>query len=149
MKKLFLLLVSLTLASMPSGAQVKNVTGPHLAVLNYSSASCTNTAQCSLQVYRATCTSATSCPTYTAGNSAWKTLDMTVGLTPTISNGGSSWVYRDGDTALQDSTTYAWVATCTYVGGSTASGASSNYVGTTNNGTPPAPTTASSGNSVN
>lgn len=124
-------------------------TGPHQAVLNWSNPSCTQNAQCSIQVYRATCTSTTSCPTYSAGSSSWTTLSMTSGLTPTIGANGTTWNYTDKDTALQDSTTYAWVATNTYVGGTTASGASSNYVGTTNNGTPSAPTLASSGNSVN
>ncbi|HEY4800686.1 MAG TPA: hypothetical protein VII99_16520, partial [Bacteroidia bacterium] len=71
------------------------------------------------------------------------------GLTSNIGAGGTTWVYNDKDTALQDSTTYAWVSTNTYIGGTQASTASSNYVGTTNNGTPPAPTTATSGNSVN
>lgn len=126
-----------------------STTGPHQAILNWSNPSCTTTAQCSLQVYRATCTSATSCPAYTAGSSSWTALNMTSGLVPTIGASGSTWNYTDKDPALQDSTTYAWVATNSYVGGSTASGASSNYVGTTNNGTPPAPTLATSGNSVN
>ena len=143
------LFVFLCLSASLCAAQVKTVTGPHQAVLNYSNASCTTNAQCSLQVYRATCTSATSCPAYTAGSSSWKALDMTTGLTPNIGTAGTSWQYQDKDTALQDSTTYAWVSTNTYVGGSTASAASSNYIGTTNNGTPPAPTTASTGNSVN
>jgi hypothetical protein len=70
-------------------------------------------------------------------------------LVPNIGTSGTSWSYTDKDTALQDSTTYAWVATCTYVGAATASGASTNYTGPTNGGVPPAPTTASSGNSVN
>ena len=146
MKRLPLLLMLLTSVCF---AQVKTTTGPHQAILNYSNPSCTTNAQCSIQVYRATCTSSTSCPTYAAGSSSWKALDMTVGLSPQIGANGTTWSYSDKDAALQDSTTYAWVSTNTYVGASTASGASSNYVGTTNNGTPPAPTTASSGNSVN
>jgi hypothetical protein len=150
------LITSLALAQAPQRTQrtppqigTTSNTGPHQAILNWSNASCTTNAQCSLQVYRATCTSATSCPTYSPGNSAWKTLDMTVGLTPQIGANGSSWSYIDKDTALQDSTTYVWVATCTFVGGTSASAASANWSGTTNNGTPPAPTVASTGNSVN
>jgi len=139
----------LLISAVSLSSQVKTVTGPHQAVLNWSNPVCTTNAQCSIQVYRATCTSATSCPAYSAGSSAWKALDMTANLVPTIGSNGSSWNYIDKDTALQDSTTYAWVATNTYVGGTVASGASANYVGSTNNGTPTAPTLSSNGNSVN
>jgi hypothetical protein len=131
----------------PPQVGVTSATGPHSAVLNWSNASCTTTAQCSLQVYRTQCTSLTSCPAYPSGT--WKMLDMTSNLVPSIGASGSSWNYTDKDTALQDSTVYAWVATNTYAGGTTSSGASAAYAGTTNNGTPPAPTLASSGNSVN
>ena len=135
--------------TLPPQIGTTSTTGPHQAILNWSNPSCTQTAQCSIQVYRALCTSATVCPTYSAGNPVWKTLDMSSNLVPTIGASGSSWNYTDKDTALQDSTTYAWVATNSYTGAVTASGASSNYIGTTNNGTPPAPTLASTGNSVN
>ena len=124
-------------------------TGPHQATINWSNASCTSTAPCSIQVYRSVCTSATTCPAYSTGNSSWTVLNMSCCLSPAISANGTSWQYIDKDVALQDSTTYAWVATNTFTGGSVASGASSNFVGTTNNGTPAAPTLASSGNSVN
>jgi len=128
---------------------VTSSTGPHQAVINWTNASCTTTAQCSIQVYRAQCGSATTCPAYTAGSSNWKALNMSAGLTPVIGMGGSTWAYTDTDTALQDSTVYAWIATNSYVGASTASSASANFVGTTNNGTPPAPVLSSNGNSVN
>lgn len=124
-----------------------SITGPHQAILNWSNPNCTQNAQCSLQVYRATCTSSTACPTYPSGT--WKALDMTAGLVPNIGPNGTAWQYTDKDPALQDSTTYAWVATATYVGATTASAASTNYAGTTNNGVPPAPTLSSNGNSVN
>jgi len=124
-------------------------TGPHQAILVWSNPSCTQNAQCTIQVYRAQCTSITSCPTYSPGSSSWTTLNMTSGLTPVIGGGGTSWTYKDTDPALADSTTYAWVATNSFVGGTTASPASSAFAGTTNNGTPAAPTLASSGNSVN
>jgi len=143
------LLYALALISISCSAQVKSTTGPHQAILNYSNASCTTNANCSIQVYRAVCTSVSSCPVYSVGSSSWTALNMTSGLTSNIGAGGTTWVYNDKDTALQDSTTYAWVSTNTYIGGTQASTASSNYVGTTNNGTPPAPTTATSGNSVN
>jgi hypothetical protein len=154
--KLFLLLL-LFLQAPPAPRQqqkatpphigVTSTTGPHQAVLNWSNASCTTNSQCSIQAYRAQCTSLTTCPTWPAGT--WVTLSMTTGLVPTIGSSGSSWVYTDKDPALQDSTVYSWVATNTYVGGSNSSGASANYAGATNNGTPPAPTLSSSGNSVN
>ena len=124
-------------------------TGPHQAVLNWSNSSCTSNAQCSIQIYRAQCSSASSCPAYSPGSSSWTALSTASGLVPNIGATGSTWNYTDKDTALQDSTTYSWVATNTYVGATSSSAASANYVGTTNNGTPPAPTLASSGNSVN
>src|SRR5215472_4403200 len=102
-------------------------TGPHQATITWSNASCTSTAQCSIQVYRATCTSTSSCPAYSTGSSSWTALNMTINLSPVVSANGTSWQYIDKDTALQDSTTYAWVATNTFVGGSVASGASSSF----------------------
>ena len=158
---LFLALTSALFAQAPSAPKTSkpaphatppqigttSVTGPHQAVLNWANAGCTTNAQCALQVYRTTCSSVTTCPTYPSG--VWKALDMTSNLVPTISTNGTSWVYTDKDTALQDSTTYAWVATNSFVGATTSSGPSSNYVGVTNNGTPPAPTLSSNGNSVN
>jgi hypothetical protein len=131
----------------PPQIGVTSVTGPHQAILNWSNASCTTNAQCNIQAYRTQCTSLTTCPTYPSGT--WAKLNMTTGLVPTIGATGSSWSYTDKDTTLQDSTVYAWVATCTYVGGTNSSGASAAYAGATNGGTPPAPTLASSGNSVN
>jgi len=102
MKKLLPLLLLLSILSVNCLAQVKTTTGPHQAILNYSNASCTSNAQCSLQVYRATCTSATTCPTFStaAPSGTWKTLDMTVGLTPQIGANGSTWVYNDQEFAL-------------------------------------------------
>ena len=123
-------------------------TGPHQATLNYVNTSCTSTAPCNMQVYRATCTSTTACPTYSVGSSSWTALNM-ANLAPSTGPNGTTWVYSDKDPSLQDSTTNAWVATCTFVGGTTASGASPNYVGTTNNGIPTAPVLSSNGNSVN
>lgn len=155
---IFLLVSSIAIAQQPqrtrpmqSPPQVGTTasTGPHVAVLNWSNSSCTTNSLCSLQAYRAQCTSASSCPTYTAGSSAWKTLDMSVNLVPQPGPNGTSWQYQDKDTALMDSTTYAWVATNSYVGAATSSPASTNYVGSTNNGTPPAPVLSSNGNSVN
>jgi hypothetical protein len=125
-----------------------SATGPHQATINWSNPSCTANAACSIQAYRALCP-AGSCPTYTPGSTQWTALNMSSNLSTNAAATGTSWVYTDKDPTLQDSTTYGWLATCTYVGGNTISGASSNYIGTTNNGTPAAPTLASSGNSVN
>lgn len=124
-------------------------TGPHQATINWSNSTCTTTAPCSLQVYRAQCGTPTNCPAYSAGSSSWKTLDMSANLSPVVGMTGTTWQYVDKDTTMQDSTTYAWVATCSYTGSATASPASTNFTGTTNNGTPPAPVLSSNGNSVN
>ena len=158
MRRITIILLAASLAlsgqtnrKMQSRPQIgtTSATGPHQAIVNWSNPSCTNNAQCSLQVYRAQCASSTSCPAYSQGSSSWKTLDMTSNLVVTPGANGTAWQYIDKDPALEDSTTYSWVATNSYVGGTTASGASSAYNGTTNNGTPPSPTLASSGNSVN
>lgn len=120
--------------SQPSGAtQVVQVTptGVHSATLNWSNASCRTASPCNLQVYRAQCSSTTSCPAYAAGSSSWKALNMSSGLTPTVSAQGTSWQYQDHDAALTGSTTYVWVATSSYSGSNVASPASSPFVGTT------------------
>lgn len=131
----------------PPQVGTTSTTGPHSAILNWSNPSCTTTQQCTIQVYRAQCTSTTTCPTWPSGT--WAKLNMTAGLVPTIGSSGTSWNYTDSDPTLQDSTTYAWVATNTYVGGTNSSGASTSFVGSTNAGVPPAPTLSSNGNSVN
>ena len=103
----------------------------HQATINYSNSSCVNASMCTLQVWRATCTSSTNCPTYSASSPSWKKLDMT-GLVDIPSNTGTTWRYQDTDVALANSTTYVWVATATYVGGSgNASPASAPFIGTT------------------
>jgi hypothetical protein len=109
-------------------------TGAHQAVLNYSNASCRTSSPCNLQVYRVMCASSSSCPAYTPGDSAWKALNMAAGLVPTVGTQGTSWQYTDQDAALAGSTSYAWVATCSYVGASTASPASTPWIGTTGAG---------------
>ena len=106
---------------------------PHSATLNYSSTACRSNATCTLQIYRAQCSSSTSCPTYTPGAAGWKALDMTaVSSTPTPQM--TSWQYTDHDAALTGSTTYVWVATATYVGAATASAPSQPFTGTTQAG---------------
>jgi hypothetical protein len=118
--------------SQSSAASATSLITPiqHQATLNYSNPACNSTtAACSLQVYRARCSTATSCPAYIPGNAAWKTLNM-AGVTANVTAQGTSWRYQDLDTALANSTTYAWVATNAYAGGS-AGQASQAYVGTT------------------
>lgn len=102
-------------------------TGQHQATLNYSNASCTTNAPCTLQVYRATC--APSCPTYPAGT--WSALQMAPGLTTTPGATGTSWKYIDNDAALKGATTYVWVATNRFTNGPQVSGPSQPYTGTT------------------
>lgn len=121
----------------PSGASelgLMTPTGIHSATLNWSSTACRASSECTLQIYRAKCASATSCPAYTPGNTAWKALDMSTGFTMNgvvIGAQGSSWQYMDSDAALTGSTTYVWVATNTYKGATTASPASTPWIGTT------------------
>lgn len=116
------------------GAQQVTVTTPtgvHTAVVNWSSSSCRTASPCTLQVYRATCTSASSCPAYTVGSSAWKVLNMSTGLSSSVGSQSTIWTYTDNDAALVGSTTYAWIATTSYSGAGTVSPASSAFIGTT------------------
>lgn len=118
--------------SSPGGTAQVNVqtpTGVHSAVLNWSSAACNTLSPCNLQVYRATCTSTTSCPAYPG--SAWTALSMVTGLAPTVGAQGTTWQYQDNGGALSGSTTFAWVATCSYQGATTSSTASTMWIGTT------------------
>jgi len=107
-------------------------TGLHQATVNWSSPSCRTASPCTLQVYRATCTSATSCPAYTPGSSAWTALSMNSShLTATVGAQGTGWVYTDNDKALVGATTFEWIATSSYTGASSSSPASTAYIGTT------------------
>ena len=104
----------------------------HMAVLNYSSAWCNSTTQaCVLQIYRTICGTATSCPAYIPGDAQWTKLNMTTGLTTTVTAQGTTWRYSDMDPALAGSTTYAWIATSSFQGSTTASPASAAFTGTT------------------
>lgn len=116
--------------STPAEVQVKTPSGVHSATVNWSNPACRTSSPCNLQVYRAICSSATSCPAYPGA--VWKALDMSnTNLVPTVGAQATTWVYTDHDTALVGSTTYMWVATNTYTGGASASLASTGYVGTT------------------
>ena len=124
-------------SSNPGGAaqiSVTTPTGVHKAILNWSNAACRTASPCTLQVYRAVCSSSTNCPAYSAGNSAWTALNMTNGLVPTVGVQGTSWQYSDNDAALTGSTTFVWVATNSYQGAGTVSPASTGWSGTTSVG---------------
>ena len=110
---------------------VTTPTGIHTAIINWSNSLCTTLSPCTLQVYRALCSSSTSCPTYSPGSSSFKALNMTIGLVPTVGTQGSSWVYTDKDAAIVGNTTYVWVATNAYSSGNSISPASKAFVGTT------------------
>lgn len=121
--------------SAPSSSAQITLTTPiqtHSAIINWSNASCRISIPCNLQVYRAVCGSTTTCPVYTPGSAAWTSLNMTTGLISTPGAQGSTWQYTD--TGLTGSTVYSWIATNTFVGGSTASAASQSYSGTTSVG---------------
>jgi hypothetical protein len=118
--------------SNPGGTAQVNVQTPagiHTAILNWSSAACRTGSLCNLQVYRAVCTSTTSCPAYPG--SAWTALSMVSGLTSTPSAQGTTWQYQDNGSSLSGSTTFAWLATCSYQGASASSPASTMWIGTT------------------
>lgn len=125
-------------------------TVPHQATLYYQSSACTDSSPCRLVVYRAVCSTSTTCPSYGNGH-GW--IQVTAGSassapTPT----GTTWVVTDKDPTLQDATTYVYVATLAWQSnpnqasapgpawsGTTASGATSNV---------PATPTVGTGNSV-
>src|SRR3974390_605501 len=111
------------------GSPVIKGTPDHMAAINWSNPSCnTTTPACTFQVYRVVCTSSNSCPTYPSGT--WTKLNMTSGLTTTITTQGTSWRYADMDPTLAPSTTYSWVATASW-NSTTSSPASAPFVGTT------------------
>ncbi|HEY2352007.1 MAG TPA: hypothetical protein VGH83_05820 [Candidatus Acidoferrum sp.] len=117
----------------------------HQADLAYSNPACTTTNQCTLQIFRAQCDNATTCPNYIYSPQSFKTLSM-AGLSTNATATGTSWTYSDTDTALQDNTSYSWVSTATFVNNPTmVSGPSSPFLGTIpalpSQVPPPAPTT--------
>jgi hypothetical protein len=109
--------------------QLQTPTGAHQAILNWSSTACTSSFPCTIQVYRATCSSSTSCPSYPG--TAWTALNMSVGLASTPVAQNTTWQYTDNDSKLVGSTTFAWLATVSYQGASTSSPASTVWIGTT------------------
>jgi hypothetical protein len=126
--------------------QHRAATVAHQATLYWQSTSCTAANPCTLQVFRATCKSATSCPPWGNGH-GWVRISPTVTATFTAA-GGTAWVVSDKDTALQDGTTYEYAATNAWASGGSLSGPSPLWQGTTTaSGTPPTPTNGS-GNSV-
>jgi len=115
----------------------------HQATLNYSNSSCSTNAPCAIQLYRATCTSSTACPSYP--NSAFSQLSG-YGITVNPSPSGTTWILTDNDPALADSTTYVWVATNSFQSSpGTLSPASAPWSGTTSAPAPAAPPAPTSG----
>lgn len=143
--KLLPLLLLLLLQAAP-----RTTSAPHQATLNWQNSSCTTGKPCSIQIYRATCSSTSTCPTYP--NSAYATpptatLAVTISATAT----GTSWQAVDADPALADGTTYAWVSTNTYSSNpSQPSAPSAIWIGTTPLPPPPIPNapTVGGGNSI-
>jgi hypothetical protein len=86
--------------------------GGHTATLNWSNTSCTTTKLCLIQAYRNVCASPTSCPAF-AGPTGW-TLLPSGNVIATPGTSGTTWVATDTDVAMQDATTYVWVATNSY-----------------------------------
>jgi len=113
----------------------------HSATLNYSSTACTTGTPCWIQLWRATCTSPTSCPTYVAGSSGWVSPPNLQFPVWNETTSGTTWQFVDNDPALQASTTYAYVATvCFQPGGCNGNGyspPSQPWSGTTTGVQPP------------
>lgn len=101
---LLLLLLLLGQHGKPAG------TISHTATLNWQNSSCTTAKPCSIAVYRATCSSSSSCPPYpNSGYAPPPTASLGVQVTATATN--TSWTVTDTDPNLGDGTTYAYVAT--------------------------------------
>jgi hypothetical protein len=138
--------MALMFAAMPAHAQTMS----HEADLTYSAISCTTAQPCApIQVYRAQCASATSCPAYAPGSTAFKALPAATvtGVYveySTVTATGTTYGVVDTDPALLDGTTYEWVATVAYAATPTApSGPSNTVIGTTTAAVvtpPPVPT---------
>ena len=127
---------------------IPKATIAHQASLNWSSNSCTTATPCAIQVYRAQCSSSTSCPTYPG--SAFSQLSG-YGITVNAGANGTSWIITDNDPALLDATTYVWVATNSYQSSPSNPGpASTPWSGTTSAPPPAVPVapTSGPGNSV-
>lgn len=117
----------------------------HEADLAYSDSSCTTAKPClPIQVYRAQCASATSCPSFATSPNSFVALptatksDGSYTVSVVTNSGGSNWTVIDKDPAMLDGTTYEWVSTVSYPT-SAPSGASNPFQGTTNSAatTPP------------
>lgn len=114
--------------SQPAFTIINTPYGAHQAVINYSSAACRTTSPCDLHVYRSQCSSSSSCPSFPG--SAWKVLNMAT-TASTVGAQSTTWTYTDSDNALTSGTTYQWIATSSYIGGSTESAPSTPFTGTT------------------
>ena len=87
----------------------------HEADGSISDASCTTAQPCDLQIYRAQCTSATACPSFTSSPTSFLALPTdTAHQTATVSTAGTSWAVIDNDPAILDSTSYVYVSVAAY-----------------------------------
>jgi hypothetical protein len=140
MKKFVFAIASLALAfaiATPVHAQ----TISHEADLTYGDAACTTATPCNLQVYRALCSSATSCPSFVSSPTSFNALSTSI-CTATVGVATTTWQCVDTDSKLLDSTTYEWVALAAYQSFPAAwSGPSNPFQGTLA-GPPQAPTSS-------
>jgi hypothetical protein len=109
----------------------------HEADLTYTNPQCLAATPCNLQVYRAQCSSTTSCPSFTTSPTSFfalpaSTVTGVATVTETVTTAGTTWTFIDTDPTLKDSTTYVWVATDAWQSSpSAASGPSIPFQGAT------------------
>jgi hypothetical protein len=109
----------------------------HEADLTYTNPQCLAATPCNLQVYRAQCSSTTSCPSFTTSPTSFfalpaSTVTGVATVTESVTTAGTTWTFIDTDPTLKDSTTYVWVATDAWQSSpSAASGPSIPFQGTT------------------
>jgi hypothetical protein len=121
-------------------------TAPHQAVLYFQSTACTVSTPCLLQMFRASCSSPTTCPPWGNGH-GWQRISPKI--TTNVSASGTQWVVVDS--LKQDGATYVYAATNIWMAGGSLSAPSPLWQGTTSlpsAGIPPPPTLGTN-NSVN
>lgn len=94
----------------------------HQVQLTFSNTSCLNDASCGLsnclcstQVWRAACSTATTCPSITTGLGTFTALATnSSNMTATTSSTGTSWIFNDTDTALTDNSIWVYAIANSY-----------------------------------
>lgn len=107
----------------------------HQIDLSVADTGCNTTADCTVQIYRVTCSSAATCPA--PGDASYS--EIVAALVGTTSSTEETWTYSD-TAGLVSNTTYAYYATATYTTGGNPSPPSGTFQGTTPATSPPAPT---------